>query len=137
MLKVSMKWNIRISYFWTKIEVCHLNNHSPKNEIKVVGTFRDIEVQSCPFGVLTLQNNERMGSNIWCRWRMQMQLIMKSIVLMHSCTPAYVITHSNRAFKFLQKRISHGKLWELIFRRLCTRFTWNFQWMLPLCLLVY
>ena len=36
--------------------------------------------------------------------------LMKSIVLMHSCTPAYVIRHPNRAFKFLQKRISHGQL---------------------------
>ena len=38
--------------FLNKIEVCHLNNHTPKNEINVVGTFRDIEVQSCPFGMV-------------------------------------------------------------------------------------
>ena len=73
-------------------EVCHLNNHSPRNEINVVCTFR--------------------------------------------CTPAYVISHSNRQQKCLQKRISHGRRWELIIRRLCTRLTWNFQWMLPLCLFI-
>ena len=38
--------------FLNKIEVCHLHNHSPKNEINVIHTFRDIEVQSCPFGIV-------------------------------------------------------------------------------------
>ena len=38
--------------FFNKIEVCHLNNHYTKNEINVACTFRDIEVQSCPFGIV-------------------------------------------------------------------------------------
>ena len=38
--------------FFNKIEGCHLNNHYPKNEINVVRTFRHIEVQSCPFGMV-------------------------------------------------------------------------------------
>ena len=48
----------------------------------------------------TLRNWERMGSNIWCRWTINI------------CTTAYVIRHSSQAFKFLQKRICHAKLWE-------------------------
>ena len=38
--------------FFTTIKACHLNNHFPKNEINVAGTFRDIEVQSCAFGIV-------------------------------------------------------------------------------------
>ena len=34
--------------FLNKIEACHLNNHSQKNEINVVRTFPDIEIQSWP-----------------------------------------------------------------------------------------
>ena len=52
------------------------------------GIFGDIEVQICLFGVY--------GAYDVYRW----QLIMKHIVLMHSCAPAYVIRHCNRAIKF-------------------------------------
>ena len=38
--------------FLNKIEACQVNNNSPRNEINVVHTFRDIEVQSWPFGVI-------------------------------------------------------------------------------------
>ena len=38
--------------FLNKIEACHLNNHSPKNEVNVIRTFQDIEVQIWPFGIV-------------------------------------------------------------------------------------
>ena len=44
------------SCFFNKIKACHLNNHSPRNEINVVRTLRDIEVQSCPFGMVERYN---------------------------------------------------------------------------------
>ena len=90
-LKVSMKRKIRFSYFFKKIETCHVNNHSPRNEINVVRPFRNIEVESCPFVVyITLQNRKRMGSNIHgaddvCK-------SMKSIV--HEIKVAYLHTSS-------------------------------------------
>ena len=37
--------------FLNKIEPCHLNNHSQKNEVNVIRTFWDIEVQNWRFGI--------------------------------------------------------------------------------------
>ena len=79
-----MEWIIWVLYFLNKIKACHVNYHSPKIETNVARTFGDIEVPSWLFDIylthildiyltysFTLQNKERMGSNIWYRWRME------------------------------------------------------------------
>ena len=38
--------------FLNKIELCHVNNHSPRNEMYVVRTFRDNGVQSGSFDMV-------------------------------------------------------------------------------------
>ena len=43
---------VRTSIFLNKIQACQVSNHSLRNEINVVHTFRDIEVQSWPFGIV-------------------------------------------------------------------------------------
>ena len=64
-----------------------------------------IEVQSWPFGIVYKIVKEYNwiydADDVW-RWTIY--------VLMHSLTPAYVISGCSRALKFLQKRISLAKL---------------------------
>ena len=53
--KRGKQWEIgpnAVFTFLNKIEACHLNNHSPNNEVNVIRTFRDIEVQIWPFGIV-------------------------------------------------------------------------------------
>ena len=48
--------------FLNNIEACHVNNHSPRNEINVL-----FEIISAKVDFLTLQNKERLGLNIQSR----------------------------------------------------------------------
>ena len=52
----------------------HVNNHSQRNEINVARTFRDIEVQSCPFGIVERYKIGKEWDRIYyadevCRWK--------------------------------------------------------------------
>ena len=51
----------------------HVNNHSLRNEINVVRTFRDIEVQICPIGIVERYKIGKEWDRIHsadevCRW---------------------------------------------------------------------
>ena len=62
------------------------------------------EIISAEVDFLTLQNKERLGLNIYIEQMTYAvgSLILKYIVLMHSCPTAYVIGHFNRAINFSQ-----------------------------------
>ena len=62
MNSVSSAYDVKISdfVFLNNIEACHVNNHSPRNEINVIYTFRE----SAKVDFLTLQNKERLELNI-------------------------------------------------------------------------
>ena len=59
--------------FFNKIEICLINNHSPKKCYKYGTYFRDIELQSCPFGDVQRDNIGKEwdriygASNVW-KW---------------------------------------------------------------------
>ena len=86
--------------FFNKIEGCHLNNHSPKNEINVARTFRDIHELGTNLSLchsLAVTKIRKVWDRIYGDDVTGGQLIMKPIFPMHSFTSAYVIRHSNRA----------------------------------------
>ena len=62
MNSVSSAYDVKISdfVFLNNIEAFHVNNHSPRNEINVIYTFRE----SAKVDFLTLQNKERLELNI-------------------------------------------------------------------------
>ena len=64
-------------------------------------TFRDIEVQSWPFGIVSRYKigkewDRLYGADVACRWTINDNPIARML----SCTSANVIRHSNRATNF-------------------------------------
>ena len=69
----------------------------------------------------------------------EMTVMAEIMQLLNEGQSEVEITHKKRLKHegIAEYLVSLAKIWELIVWRLCTRLTWNCQWMLPLCLPVY